>query len=77
MAQSQNASFNDVSPESILLDLVLSMSVLGATCSECMKAQYQLSIKAEDSDFQPISDVCGANFTGASRREPLATAHAY
>ncbi|KAJ6464733.1 hypothetical protein C8R47DRAFT_67297 [Mycena vitilis] len=50
-------------PSEMLLGLLLSASPLAATCNECTKAQYQLAVKAGDSNFQPLQDICGANFT--------------
>ncbi|KAJ7119173.1 hypothetical protein C8R44DRAFT_982819 [Mycena epipterygia] len=57
------ADISGSSPELTILGLFLSSSALGATCNECTKAQYQLSVKAGSSNFQPINDICGANFT--------------
>ncbi|KAJ7686918.1 hypothetical protein B0H17DRAFT_702669 [Mycena rosella] len=54
---------NGSSPEDTILGLFLSASFLGATCTECTKAQYQLQVKFGSSNFQPINDICGANFT--------------
>ncbi|KAJ7610625.1 hypothetical protein DFH06DRAFT_1374287 [Mycena polygramma] len=50
-------------PSEMLLGLLLSASPLAAKCNECTKAQYQLAVKAGDSNFQPLQDICGANFT--------------
>ncbi|KAJ7686904.1 hypothetical protein B0H17DRAFT_1136574 [Mycena rosella] len=51
------------SPEDTILGLFLSASFLGTTCTECTKAQYQLQVKTGNSNFQPLTNICGANFT--------------
>ncbi|KAJ7664211.1 hypothetical protein B0H17DRAFT_1211385 [Mycena rosella] len=57
------ANFTAATPEETIFVLVLGLTPFGATCNECTKAQYQLAVKAGNSDFQPLTQICGANFT--------------
>ncbi|KAJ7919593.1 hypothetical protein B0H13DRAFT_2656660 [Mycena leptocephala] len=56
-------STNTASPGEILLGIFLDSSTLFSPCNECGKARYQLDVKAGNTDFQFLTDRCGANFT--------------
>ncbi|KAJ7919574.1 hypothetical protein B0H13DRAFT_1988350 [Mycena leptocephala] len=56
-------STDTASPGEVMLAIFLASSTLFSPCNECAKAQYQLGVKAGNTDFQVLNDRCGANFT--------------
>ncbi|KAJ7244404.1 hypothetical protein B0H12DRAFT_1129430 [Mycena haematopus] len=57
-----NTNTTGATPEDVLLGLVLASSGFG-TCTQCTKAQYQVSVKFGQTDSSGFEDDCGADFS--------------